>query len=90
VTFAGRKKAEIVSIAVEPRFRKLGVGSTLMAYTLRELKKRRIERVELMVRASDHGTAAFYRRFGFRRVRRVPRYYEDGGDALLMTMSLVG
>lgn len=80
--------ADIVSIAVDPAHRRTGVGSALMRRTLEELGERRVAVVGLMVRAADAGTVRFYRGFGFRRIRRVPRYYEDGGDAFLMRLRL--
>jgi ribosomal-protein-alanine N-acetyltransferase len=44
--------------------------------------------VELMVRTGNTAGAQLYRSLGFRRVRMVPRYYEDGGDGFLMARAI--
>jgi len=87
VSCAKSGKAEIVSIAVHPKYQKLGVGSALMVHTLAALKKKKSQSVKLMVRTTNSSGVRFYRRFGFTLVRRVPRYYEDGGDAFRMSLA---
>jgi ribosomal-protein-alanine N-acetyltransferase len=77
-------RAELVSIAVDPKARGKGVASTLLKSTLRRVRLRRAGKISLMVRAANHGAAALYERFGFHKVRRVRDYYEDGEDGLLM------
>ena len=84
----GVRTAELVSVATDPQFRGLGVASCLMGSTLRRLRRRRVDRLILMVRITNDPARAFYAKYGFRRVRVVPRYYEDGGDGLLMTLQL--
>lgn len=80
--------AEIVSLAVDPDYRRRGVASALMRHVLRELRTARLPRVDLMVRIGNTGAVRLYRSLGFRRVRAVPGYYEDGGDGILMTRAL--
>jgi ribosomal-protein-alanine N-acetyltransferase len=87
VSCAKSGKAEIVSIAVHPKYQKLGVGSALMVHTLAALKKKKVQSVKLMVKTTNSSGVRFYRRFGFIRVRRVPRYYEDGADAFRMSLA---
>jgi ribosomal-protein-alanine N-acetyltransferase len=88
VTCADRAEAEIVSIGVDPKCQKMGIGTRLMEHTLAALEKREIQRIELMVRTSNKDGVRFYRRFGFRSAGRVARYYEDRGDAFHMTKIL--
>jgi ribosomal-protein-alanine acetyltransferase len=76
-------RAELVSIAVHPRHRGRGAASALMDSTLRRLRRRQIERFVLMVKVSNLQALAFYEKYGFRRYRRAPSYYEDGADGLL-------
>jgi [ribosomal protein S18]-alanine N-acetyltransferase len=82
--FAHEGAGEIVSIAVACAFRGKGVGGALMGRLVEKLAAAGAMRVELMVRPDNLAAIRLYRRFGFRRVRRVPGYYEDGGDAWLM------
>jgi ribosomal protein S18 acetylase RimI-like enzyme len=84
VTCAHAAKAEIVSIAVGPKFRNKGVGRALMLHTFRKLKARGVRTAELMVRSTNVESIRFYRSFGFVRTRKVAHYYEDGGDAWRM------
>jgi ribosomal-protein-alanine N-acetyltransferase len=78
-------RAELVSIAVDPADRGRGAATALIVSLVRRLRRRRIARIILMVRTGNRGAQALYRKHGFRRVRRVSRYYEDGADGWLMT-----
>jgi ribosomal-protein-alanine N-acetyltransferase len=84
VTCVDKGQAEIVSIGVDPKCQKTGIGTRLMERTLAVLEKRGIRRLELMVRATNKDGVRFYRRFGFRSAGRIHRYYEDGCDAFHM------
>jgi [ribosomal protein S18]-alanine N-acetyltransferase len=81
-------RAELASIATAPRARRRGIGQALMAHTLRRLRRRRVQEWWLMVRTTNDAAIHFYRRLGFRRTRRVKRYYEDGADAWRMALAL--
>jgi ribosomal protein S18 acetylase RimI-like enzyme len=80
--------AELVSLAVEPAARRKGAATVLLAGTLRRLRRRSIARLSLMVKVTNDPAIAFYNRHGFIRMRRVPRYYEDGADGFLMSREL--
>jgi len=76
--------AELVSIAVGPAARGKGAASALLESALRRLARHGAERLNLVVRATNAPARAFYEKYGFRRVRTVPGYYEDGGDGIAM------
>jgi ribosomal-protein-alanine N-acetyltransferase len=80
--------AELVSIAVHPQHRGRGPAAALMDSTLRRLSRRGVARFVLMVKVTNHRALAFYEKYGFRKIRRVPRYYEDGADAFLFVKLL--
>ena len=84
VTCLDKAEAEIVSIGVDPKCQKMGIGTRLMERTLEALENRGIQRIELMVRTKNKGGVLFYRKFGFRSAARVAHYYEDLGDAFQM------
>jgi len=88
VACAEKRNAEIASLAVHPDYRRRGVADRLMRHTLSALGAGGVKRVELMVRTGNAAGAQLYRSLGFRRVRRVPGYYEDGGDGFLMVKAL--
>jgi ribosomal-protein-alanine N-acetyltransferase len=72
--------SELVSIAVAPRHRNRGAASALMDSILRRLRRRRIPKLTLMVRVTNSPALAFYGKYGFQKIRRVRRYYEDSSD----------
>jgi ribosomal-protein-alanine N-acetyltransferase len=88
VACAEKRNAEIASLAVHPDYRRRGVADALMRHTLRELRGAGFGRVELMVRTGNTVGAQLYRALGFRRVRTMPGYYEDGGDGFLMARAI--
>jgi ribosomal-protein-alanine N-acetyltransferase len=88
VACAEKRGAEVASLAVHPDYRRRGVADALMRHMLRELGSAGVRRVELMVRTGNTAGAQLYRGLGFRRVRKVPRYYEDGGDGFLMVRAI--
>ncbi|MGD0777038.1 MAG: GNAT family N-acetyltransferase [Candidatus Solibacter sp.] len=81
-------RAELVSVAVDPAFLGKGAASALMDSTLRRLRRRKITRLVLKVKLSNQRARAFYQKYGFRKLRRVARYYEDGADALSLAKDL--
>jgi ribosomal-protein-alanine N-acetyltransferase len=88
VTCLHRGQAEIVSIAVHPGSRGTGAGTALMRYTLRRLRQLGVRCARLIVRTTNTVAVDFYRRFQFQRIRRVPRYYNDGADGILYRLRL--
>jgi ribosomal-protein-alanine N-acetyltransferase len=82
------RDAEIASIAVHPDYRRRGVAVALLQHMLSVLQAAGVRRVELLVRTGNAAAAQLYRSLGFRRVRLVHGYYEDGGDGVLMTRAL--
>jgi ribosomal-protein-alanine N-acetyltransferase len=84
ITCARGDRAEIVSVAVDPAARGRGAARALMSSTLRRLRTRGVVRIGLIVKTTNAGARAFYEKCGFRKLRRVPRYYEDGTDGILM------
>ena len=78
------KRAELVSVAVDPDFLGKGAASALMDSTLRRLRRRGIARFGLTVKVTNQRARAFYEKYGFRKLRRVAGYYEDGADGLSM------
>jgi ribosomal-protein-alanine N-acetyltransferase len=88
VTCTRGEQAELVSIAVDPAARGRGAASALMESTLRRLRRRGIARISLTVKATNDNARAFYARYGFEKVRKAPRYYEDGADGWRMAKNL--
>ncbi len=77
----GRVLGHVKDLAVHPDRRGEGIGSALLSEALAALEA---TSVKLEVRESNDAARALYGRFGFRPVKRMPRYYDDGEDAIVM------
>jgi ribosomal-protein-alanine N-acetyltransferase len=80
----GRPLGHVKDIAVRPDRRGEGFGAALLSQALSVLGGRDAARVKLEVRASNDAAIRLYRGFGFVHEQTVPRYYDDGEDALVM------
>ena len=80
----GRPIGHVKDIAVAPGHRGRGVGTTLLERALGVVAAEGPDRVKLEVRASNDVAIHLYERHGFEVRRTVPRYYDDGEDALVM------
>ncbi len=77
--------AEIQSLAVDLRWRRRGLGNTLLEDTLALAAGRGLERIFLEVRSGNLAAQQFYLRRGFEIFGRRSRYYHSPvEDALLM------
>jgi ribosomal-protein-alanine N-acetyltransferase len=79
-------EAHVTTFAVDPHYRRRGVGERLLLALL-DLSVRRLAReATLEVRLSNLPARKLYEKYGFRPVGIRPRYYSDNGeDALIMT-----
>lgn len=80
-------EAHIATLAVEPEFRRQGIGRALLATALGEAARRGMLEATLEVRANNLVARRLYREFSFETVGIRPQYYRDNSeDALIMTM----
>jgi ribosomal-protein-alanine N-acetyltransferase len=80
----GRPLGHVKDIAVRPDRRGEGIGATLLERALSILAGEGTSRVKLEVRTGNEEAIRLYRGFGFSHHHTVPRYYDDGEDALVM------
>jgi len=80
--------AHLVSLAVHPRYRKLGVAKSLVKALIRKLKAGGFAKLTLEVRVSNKPAMALYQSLGFKPSGKLPSYYEDGEDAQVMVLNL--
>ncbi len=81
----GPDLARVVTLDVDPSFRRSGLGRRLLEALLERLAAAGAERAVLEVDVRNSGAIAFYRELGFRPTRRLPSYYGAGLDAMEMT-----
>ncbi|ACY18075.1 ribosomal protein S18-alanine N-acetyltransferase [Haliangium ochraceum] len=77
----------LLNIAAHPDHRRRGIGRRLLAHMLAVAEARGTRYLTLEVRDSNHPAQALYRGYGFDEVGRRARYYSDGEDAIVMTLT---
>jgi len=86
-----KNKLHILNFAVNPAWRRLGVGAQMVAKLISKLSSHRRTRITLEVRETNLAAQLFFRSQGFRAVRVLRSYYDDSGeDAFLMQYRLAG
>jgi [ribosomal protein S18]-alanine N-acetyltransferase len=79
-------EAHVTTFAVDPRWRRRGVGERMLLTLLDISVARHAREATLEVRLSNMPARRLYEKYGFRPVGIRPRYYSDNGeDALIMT-----
>jgi ribosomal-protein-alanine N-acetyltransferase len=80
--------ARIIMFAVDPSIRSKGAGSMLITRFRQAAMIGGISRISLEVRPSNVRAIEFYRRHGFMPAGILKGYYNDGGDAVRMELSV--
>lgn len=77
-------EAEILTFMVLPPWRRKGIASLLLAQAIQEARDKGAASLFLETAVTNQAAIALYEKDGFVIVGKRPRYYEDGGDALLL------
>jgi ribosomal-protein-alanine N-acetyltransferase len=67
----------IVTIDIDPEFRRKGIGSELILAVKRILKRWEIQKITLQVSIDNVPAIQFYMKHGFEIVEELPKYYPD-------------
>jgi ribosomal-protein-alanine N-acetyltransferase len=78
------REGRIFAIAVDPKYRGIGIGGELLNVAFDALRQRGIGYVRLEVRRSNYVAQNLYRSRGFVEFGFIPSYYKDGEGALQM------
>jgi ribosomal-protein-alanine N-acetyltransferase len=79
--------AHVATIAIDPEYRRQGIGKRLLAHALRQMIRDGARSSFLEVRESNLAAQEMYRKFGFEVTGRRRRYYRDNDeDAILMSL----
>jgi ribosomal-protein-alanine acetyltransferase len=78
----------ITTIGVAPECRRRGVAQGLLSKIEDGFRKRDVRIVRLEVRSVNTTAQQLYRKAGYTVTQRLPKYYSNGGDGLLMVKSL--
>ena len=77
-------EGHIISLAVDEKYRKKGIGKELVSYAVNIFEKCNAREIKLEVRISNKGARKFYIKMGFEEKEVLKNYYEDGEDAVIM------
>jgi len=86
--FALSKKGHVISIAVLPQYRRMGIGYNLMIKAMEAMKNYGATEVYLEVRVSNYPAIRLYEKLNYTIVNRIQGYYADGEDAYVMARQL--
>ena len=81
-------EAEVLTLAVTPDARRLGVGRSLLKAAMAEARLRGAVSIALEVAVDNVAARGLYEQAGFTQIGRRPRYYADGADALILRAAL--
>ncbi len=78
----------ITTVGVAPDHRRRRLAKRLMAQVEKGFKERNVRLVRLEVRSLNMAAQKLYEDLGYAVTQRLPKYYSNGGDGLLMLKSL--
>ena len=87
--FSIARKGHIISIAVRPNYRRIGIGKALVSKILEiALPAYIAEECFLEVRPSNKEALYLYKKFGFEQVKTINQYYRDGESAVILAVNI--
>lgn len=78
----------VISVAVSPDTRRRGIGEALIQRLTEELRKIGVSLIKLEVERGNVTAQSMYKKLGFGLSHIIKGYYENGSDALVMTLAL--
>ena len=78
----------ITTLGVAPEHRRRGIAQRMLLKVEEGFKRRGVRITRLEVRSVNTGAQDLYLKLGFAVTQRLPRYYSNGGDGLLMVKPL--
>lgn len=85
----GDADAHLHLLAVASKHRRAGIGAMLLRWLETSCRNAGIRRIRAELRESNHGALGFYETLGFRRIGRIPGYYDRHEAALVLNKRLV-
>jgi ribosomal-protein-alanine acetyltransferase len=78
----------ITTLGVAPEHRRRGIAAQMLIKVEENFRRRHVRTIRLEVRSVNSGAQNLYRNLGYTVTQRLPRYYSNGGDGLLMIKSV--
>src|SRR6476659_335692 len=84
-----KSRLNILNFAVSPAYRRVAIGTQMVAKLISKLSSHRRTRITLEVRETNLAAQLFFRAQGFKAIKVLRSFYEDSGeDAFLMQYRL--
>jgi ribosomal-protein-alanine N-acetyltransferase len=78
----------ITTLGVAPEHRRRRIAERMLMRVEESFRRRHVRTIRLEVRSINSGAQNLYRSLGYTVTQRLPRYYSNGGDGLLMIKSV--
>lgn len=85
----GDLQAHLYLLAVEPRYRKAGIGKSMLRWLETSCDTAGIQQIRLEVRSDNRAALEFYRKLGYLALGKVAGYYERRESAIIMGKNLL-
>jgi ribosomal-protein-alanine N-acetyltransferase len=82
------RTGHVTTVGVAPEHRRRNIANRLMHQVEDGFRKRNVRLIRLEVRALNVPAQKLYESLGYAITQRLPKYYSNGGDGLLMLKSL--
>ena len=82
------EKGKILMLSVPENYRRQGIGSKLLSEYTRSIVNKNIKTLELEVRVDNKKAIKFYEKCGFKKKKKLVKFYQDGEDAYTMAKEL--
>ncbi|HEX7315867.1 MAG TPA: N-acetyltransferase [Pyrinomonadaceae bacterium] len=83
------RTGHVTTLGVAPEHRRRGIAQRMLLKVEEGFRRRGVRITRLEVRSVNTGAQDLYVKLGFAVTQRLPRYYSNGGDGLLMIKSIV-
>ncbi len=82
------RKGHVVSIAIMPKARRIGIASALLKVAMEGMCGYKAKQIYLEVRVTNNAAVDLYKKLGLEITKTIPGYYSDGEDAYVMSKKL--
>lgn len=80
----GDSSGEIISIAVDPDYRQIGIGQSLANALINHYTEKGIKELQIYVRIENQAGVSFWQNLDFKVEKIIKNYYSNGDDAFLL------
>jgi ribosomal-protein-alanine N-acetyltransferase len=80
----------VTTLGVAPEHRRRRIAERMLLRVEEGFRRRHVRTVRLEVRSVNDSAQELYRKLGYIVTQRLPRYYSNGGDGLLMVKAIDG